>query len=181
MSIYVHVPELWDFFFQNRQTLADNYMLMADSPEELVEVYLTEEHGFPYFTIEINGVCEFKAGTVSREDAEGTYREILDLLTPIAETCNSSDNEDGGDEIFDDNDLSRLDEIDEAANEFLTQLLEYSPEELCMDQDDIDLFVSMVEEYLFETHGFQVRHPTIVEIGDGNDPIVIQYPFRTEE
>ena len=47
MTVHVPPEKLWDFFAENRQKLSDNYMLIAEESESLVEVYLTEERGFP--------------------------------------------------------------------------------------------------------------------------------------
>lgn len=179
MAIHIHSSDLWDFFCHNREKLSENYLLLAENQAESLEVYLTEEGGFPYFTVEINGEREYEEDSFSREDAERIYQEILGLFLPIVSS--PSEKRENSDEFFDEDDLDRLEEINSAADSFLSAMLEISPDEAELSNSDIDAFISMVEEYLYETHGLQVRHPSLVYMGDGNEPVIIQYPFGDED
>jgi len=161
--IYIQAGDLWSYFVQNKATLEDTMHLVATDEGSGIEIYLTEDGEYPYFVVELNDTIEYEEDTVSQTDAENTYQRILRFYLP-----------DDDDYPFDESDLERMDEIHEAAIEFLTVLLECDPEEACIDETDIENFVSYSEEYLAEVHGFSVRHPIY------DDGKIIQFPFSGE-
>lgn len=173
MTIHVPPEKLWDFFAENRQKLSDNYMLIAEEPESLVEVYLTEERGFPYLRVEIDSQCEYERDSVSRLDAEEEYKEILSVFF-----C--SDDSEDGDGVLSCDDIMRLNEVQEAAYEFMAVLTDEPSEESLISEDDIDDIVRALMEYLAEQHGIKVRYPTIIEDDESGLPVVVQYPYGME-
>lgn len=76
----VPVDGVWDYFSTHLSDLASNYHLIANNEEYGTEIYLTEEKGFPCFTVEVDGCTEFEAQTSSKIDAEKTYENLLDLF-----------------------------------------------------------------------------------------------------
>lgn len=173
MTVHVQPERLWDFFKENRQSLLDNYMLIAEEQESLIEVYLTEERGFPYLRVEVDGQCEYERDTVSKLDAEEEYKEILSIFFGF------EDAEDG-DGVFSYDDIMRLNEVQEAAYEFMAVLTGELSAESMISEDDIDDIVGALVEYLAEQHGIQVRYPTIIEDDESGLPVVVQYPYGME-
>lgn len=173
MTVHVQPEGLWDFFKENRQSLLDNYMLIAEEQESLIEVYLTEERGFPYLRVEVDGQCEYERDTVSKLDAEEEYKEILSIFFGF------EDAEDG-DGVFSYDDIMRLNEVHEAAYEFMAVLTGEPSAESMISEDDIDDIVGALVEYLAEQHGIQVRYPTIIEDDESGLPVVVQYPYGME-
>lgn len=174
MVVHVRPEELWDFFNENKQSLSDNYMLIAEKQESLVEVYLTEERGFPYLRVEVDGQCEYEMNSVSKLDAEEEYKEILSVFF-----C--SDGDEDGDGVFSYDDIMRLNEVQEAAYEFMAVLTEEPSTQSMISEDDINDIVGAVVEYLAEQHGIHVRYPTIIENDESGLPAVVQFPYGMEE
>lgn len=155
-------PEgLWDYFSAHRTDLANNYHMIASDEESGVEIYLTEENGFPCFTVEVDGCTEFEEQTSSKVDAEKTYDNLLDLFVADSELCDENE----------DTDSVRIHEILTAARDFLEVLIEKDPSNAGIEPWDIDEIVSVVEERLFYDMGISVRHPANI---DGK---IVQYPF----
>lgn len=170
MAVNVQPSEVWEFFQQNRKELSEKYLLVASSDDGQVEIYITEENGMPFFTVDVNGECESEADCVSKVNAENNYRELIGLFLE----------DEAGSEIFQPDDLDRLDEINCAADDFIRVLIECSPEYACLEERDLDDIVSIVEQHLYDVYGISVRHPTIVENENG-DAQVIQYPYGEDE
>lgn len=166
MAIYVQPSEIWSFFQEHRKELASKYMLVADNHDDAVEIYLTEEDGMPFFQVEVAGKCESEADSISKVNAENNYRELISLFIEC----------DRIGEILDTEDVERLDEIKAAAEDFLFVLLGCSPEEACIEDDDVDQIVDLVEEFLCEQYGIPIYHPTIVENEEtGEAEVVMLY------
>ncbi len=162
----ITVDELWEYFSEHRASLANNYHRIANNEADGIEIYLTEERGFPYFVVESDGEKVFETGTVSALDAEKTYNDLLyQYILP--------EMPDEGDEYLDepDDDDIRVEEIKCAAEDFLLVLLEQHPEDCGLNSSDIDEIVSLVEQHLFDTFGISVYHP--VEV----DGVTVRYPF----
>lgn len=163
MAAIVSVDEIRKFYNENRFALQSEYRLVADEAEVGAEVYITEEEGLPYFTVEVDGVVEYEAKASSEAEIERVYSQLLNLYICEAES----------DEILDAEDLDRLGEIHSATIDYLSVLLECEPDE-CFDDDCIEEVASAFEEYLYYTYGFSIRHPIV----DGNK--VVQYPYSEE-
>lgn len=173
MTIHITPEELWQFFAENRYKLSDSYMLIAEDKDEAVEVYLTEEEYLPYFRVEVGGRCEHEEGSASRLDAEEVYKNILNLFL-----CDEDDED--GDGVFSLDDIMRLNEVQEAAYEFMAVLTEETTAESLLSEDEIDDIIGSLLEYLAEQHNIQVRYPTVLEDEESGLPIVVQYPYGME-
>lgn len=167
----ITVDELWEYFVKQRADLANNYHMIASNDVDGIEIYLTEECGFPYFVVESDGEKVFGTGTVSAFDAVKTYDDLLTkyILPEVPTEGDDYLPEDGLDEP--DEDEVRVEEIECAAEDFLLVLLEQHPEDCGVNFEDIDEIVSMVEQHLFDRFGISVYHP--VEV----DGCTVRYPF----
>lgn len=163
MAAIVSVGEIRKFYNENRFALQSEYRLVADEAEVGAEVYITEEEGLPYFTVEVDGIVEYESKASSEAEIEKVYSQLLNLY--ICET--------DSDEVLDAEDLDRLGEIHSATIDYLSVLLECEPDE-CFDDDCIEEIASAFEEYLYDAYGFSIRHPIV----DGDK--VIQYPYSEE-
>lgn len=163
MAAIVPVGEIRKFFNENRSALMEEYRLVAEEKGIGVEVYITDEGGFPYFVVEVDGANEYEAKASSETEIERVYSQLLNLY--VCET-----EEDG---LLDDEDINRIAEIHSATEEYLSILLEFEPSEY-FDDDCIEEIASAFEEYLYDTYGLSIRHPIV----DGDK--VIQYPYSEE-
>lgn len=169
----ITVAELWDYFLEHRDELENEYQMIASNEEQGVEIYMTEEHGFPFFSVDIDGIEVQRSETCSCLDAENTYDQLLVLYIfdeNEAEGSNPNSYAEDEDEGYLD-DKDRVEEIVCAIEDLLYVLLEEDPIEAGISTNDIDEIASIVEQYLYDNHGISVRHPTNV---DGK---MVQYPF----
>lgn len=157
----IAVDKLCEYFIEHRADLENNYHRIASNDADGIEVYLTEECGFPYFTVEKNGVKIYMTGTSSALEAMETYASILsDYILP----------DDGSDELHEDE--VRLEDIECAIEDFLIVLLGgRHPEDYDIGAQDMDEIVSIVEQHLFDNFGISVYHPTEI------DGVVVRFPF----
>lgn len=175
MSVSVKPDELWGYFQANKEALKEKYLLVADDPEEDTEIYLTEEEGMPFFLVEIGGNYEAEVASTSKEIAEEYYASLLTLY--ITEYSDTS----GDGEIFSKKELDRLDDIQEAAEQFLYVLIGASLSDVGIEEKDIDDIVYLVEEFLCENYRIPVYHPNIVEDEESGECFVAPYQFDWDD
>ena len=86
MAVIVSVGEIRKFYNENRFALQSEYRLVADEAEVGAEVYITEEEGLPYFTVEVDGVVEYEAKASSEAESKRFTRSssISTSAKPIA-------------------------------------------------------------------------------------------------
>lgn len=164
----VPVYDIWDFFIEHFDELGKKFLLVASFPEDGLNIYITEENGLPYFSVDLDGKTEHEVSTTSRAGAENTYRNLLNLF------LEESDPEEV-DEVLSNEQLDRVEEILCAVEDLLTVLLECHPDEVGIEDGDLDDIASSIEELLFDEYKCSIRHPTEV---DGE---VVEYPFGEVE
>ena len=158
----ITVGNLWDYFCENRQDLKNNYHLIASDEEQGIEIYLTNEKGFPCFSVEVDGEEVYGAETVSVIDAENTYIELLNTYL-LSDYCDQTEAEE---------DDERVAEITRAVEAMLETLIEDDPYFVGMAPQEVDELISVIEEFLFDHCEISVRHPTY------RDGVMVQYPFE---
>lgn len=164
----VKVDDLWDYFVQHRLELANSYHMIASSEDGEFEIYLTDEYGFPAFSIEYEEEEIYFVETCSALDAKTTYEDLLHQY--IYKSVISSDDS-GEYEDEEDDAVARCEEISCAVYDLLYVLLEARPESCDFTDEDYDKIASVVEQHLFDNYGISVRHPTEA------DGAIIEYPF----
>lgn len=169
----VKAEDLWDYFVQHRVELANSYHMIASSEDEEFEIYLTEEEGFPAFSIEYDGEEVYFVETCSALDAQTTYEDLLHqyIYKGVIDSGESDDYEE--DEVTEM--ANRCDEINCAVYDLLYVLLEGKPESFSITDDEIEEIASVVEQHLFDEYEISVRHPTEV------DGVIVEYPFGEPE
>lgn len=177
-NVIVQPEDLWEVFTKNRQLLAKNYMLLAESREGF-EIYLTEESGMPFFTVECEPDNERVAMSDScgKENAEKNYTELLNLYVLDEEDVASKD-EETVEDVFEPDDIDRLDELHGAVEDLVEVFLRFSQAEFDLEEEDIDDIGVAIGQYLMDTYGLSVRYPTIEVDDDSGLDVVIQFPFR---
>lgn len=168
----VKVDDLWDYFVQHRSELANSYHMIASSEDGQFEIYLTEEEGFPAFSIECDEEEVYFVETCSALDAKTTYEDLLHqyIYKGVVDSGESDEYEDEVDTMAD-----RCDEINCAVYDLLYVLLEVKPESFNITDDEIEEIASVVEQHLFDEYGISVRHPTEA------DGVIVEYPFGEPE
>lgn len=177
----VLVSEIWTFFYDNKPDLKTVQMLVAENVKEKVEIYITEDGGFPQFRVEVDGVEVFVADAISSADTEQIYKDLLRVYIDEVEPKGSSiefDSDDpieppkgSKDDVLDDDEYARRDELFEVTKSLLETFTEIPLEETGLEDSDVDTLASRIAEILYEEFGFATYFPTETENG------VIAYPF----
>ncbi len=146
----ITVDKLWEYFTENKSSLANSYHLVASDKLQGVEIYLAEEKGFPFFSVEVDGEEVCASGTESRMEAETVYKNLLAVYI-------SAEWDDiGGDGACRDMEISN------AVEDLLRVLLEADPrEDAGLTDEDMRDVALLVENYLFEQIGISVYHPAV--------------------
>lgn len=165
----IGVDCIWKFFYSNLQKLRDQMLRVAYNTDTGAVVYITEEHFHPCFVVELNGNIDCEQITMSKVSCEEAYREILsEYSTPAPD--------DEGETELSKEDLDRNDELSDAAYDFISVLVDGTPEDFGLDLNDLDSVIGHVGIFLSEEYGISIRHPTVLELEDGSRE-VIQYPY----
>lgn len=162
----IPVEEIWSFWLQHKQELEDKYICIASNEAEEIDIYLTNDYGFPTFQIEVAGIDEVTEFSIEKEDTEETYQRILHVM--IGDTT----------EELSTDDRNRVDEITAAVTDMLEILMENPACKCGFDETEIDSLVLDIETLLCEKYGALVRHPELRMDEKTGKKIVVQYPYE---
>lgn len=170
------IKDIWEFFCENKKNLANQYLRVASFPECGAEIYITEEHGLPFFQVDVDERSEYEEAAKSKEDAENIYKKLLKIV--IDDDVENDTAE--GDEIasiLTPSDVKRLEELDAATKSMLEIFIGVSAEDACFDKNEIAGLSANIAYLLSDTYGMAIRYP-IIEEGEDGAPTVVQYPFE---
>lgn len=171
-NVIVEPKDIWQYFQEHKAELHNSYHLVAESHDDGVEIYLTEENGTPFFVTEVFGKVEGEADSISEQNTIVNYRALLDIY------LGEEYERDPEDEVFSGEDIDRLNEIDDALDDFLCAMMECPVEQAQLSDDERFEIIGMVAEYLETECSIPVRVPTAVEDGDTGKVSVVQYPYE---
>lgn len=169
IEVIVKPEDVWAYFQMHKKELAEVYNVIAEDGDGTI-VYITEESGYPYFLVEVNGITEYEDAGISADDAQKTYEHILELY--VAEDDEESE--------LSDEDEDRINQLQDITYDFLGVFLETDPEEYGIDFEEIDSFIDDFEEFFYDRYGIPIRRPRIVTREDGT-AYVEQYKFGEPE
>lgn len=177
LDIKVTPEEIWEFLNANQKRLLDEMFLVAEDDTNCIEVYVTFENTVSYFKVYIFDEVILEEPVVSSKDAMQTYYKIISRFD--YDKKGSEDKNKIDDEGLDfDEALERIDEIEMAAYDYLTTLLQAPPEDFGMDLQEIDDFSIEVEKLLLNTFGILVDHPRLDE---NSEKVISKYSIEFNE
>ena len=160
----VPVSEIWSYWLQHKQELEHKHICVADFPDDEIEIYLTNDYGYPSFSVDVNGFTETEEITIDKKDTESTYEALLNSVVEdeVLTKNDDDENEDADEKIevedtsieLEENeyltrdDLNRIDEISDAVHCLLAVLLEADPDDAGFDQSEIQLVAEEIEDVL---------------------------------
>lgn len=180
--IIIEASEVWEYFNDQFKELVNTMHMIAEHKDYGIEVYLSNEHGFPALIVEADGVEMYKETVLNEKDCESTVKEVYDTyLTDKVISKMLEDSDDDDYEEFINMEIeAREDELSEAVfnciDVFCDGAFEYYEEmaEICED------FKDLVCEYLYIKWGLEPRRPMILEFEDGSESYE-EYPYSSME
>lgn len=166
----IEVKDIWAFFLAHQKEMQEKYICVAEFPSQNTEVYLTNEYGYAYFTVDVNGVTEYDEYAIDKHDIESVYQGVLDKAAPEEEELY--------DEALDQSDINRLNEIYDAVEIMLEILMESPAKEAGFDTQEIHKLTEQIEDLLAQNYGALVRHPTATVNEETGLIEVIQFPYE---
>lgn len=169
-NILVQPDALIDYFDEHRADMKDTQILIAEDKEENTAIYITldDQYAFyPRLIIEIGDEVDDAQTFYKDADFVSTYEDTITLYL-------NADNDEGF--VYAPTDADRIKVVDSRFNAYLTELLQSSPEDESLTDEDFADLQDVVFRKLFEDYGIEVVYPTAMYTPNG-DIIVVQHPY----
>ena len=169
-NIIVHPDALVSYFDEHRAELKDSMILVAEDKDENTAIYITLDDKYNYYyrlVIEIGDEVD---------DSEVYYQEMT-FVTAYEDAIDTYLTENDDEEfVYAPTDADRIKVVDSRFNAYLTELLQNSPEDESLTDEDFADLQDVVFRKLFEDYGIEVVYPTAMYTQTG-DIIVVQHPY----
>lgn len=199
VQIHLNVYDVWQFFESNIERLGKEMVCIAENTDTGYSVYLEEKSGIPFFKVFRGELFEYgeaaTCGLECREVSKKLYRKYLFPVTVVEEQKwdeippepsdddlppgQDPDDEEAQIEILDDIVYERDDELHLAAQDFLSTLLNVTPDEveLMTYEGFCDDFIKKVGKMLAEEESISIYHPTWTPDGETDIQYFVEYPY----
>lgn len=173
---------LWEFFKEYDDRLEKDWLMVAEKPEEGVEIYATKStSGLPEFCVDVDKQTVFSVKTISRDDAECEYKSLLrvyitDEGDKESKPESESEEEDDDSKFFTDEERERLENIDVATACMVETLADCDLEATGLFSCDLADISKHICEHLYNHYGLSICYPTIDRSGN-----VVLYPFGEDD
>lgn len=173
------IEDVYGFFCEHKDKLANSLMRVAAFPECGVEIYITAENGYPSFQVDVDGKTEYEETASSQKEAEVIYRKLVGLVVdePPENTMETPDDNAFDPAYLSEADVQRHEELNGATRELLEIFIGVSAEDAGFDTNEISGLAANIAYMLSDTYGLSVKYP-IVDMGDDGAVFVMQYPFE---
>lgn len=177
MKIYVNPGDVWDYFQKNKELLAERLDVIAeievDEGYEL-QVFVTEEDGYPLLSIEFEDDVLEKECAISEIDCTLVAKKFFKMLEEHKYDC-LSDSQYDDSEIVTDNSLEAeydvdVEYVDEREDELRLLLSNFLLEAMCVsegavefDNQELSALLDEIEEAAYRTVECIMYRPRIIE------------------
>lgn len=191
LKIYVNPDDVWDYFQKHKAHLADTLDEIAaaetaDDEDIGLQVFITEENGYPQISIEYGDEVLEKECAISKNDCIQVVRKMFQMVEkyePIISDAHTEEDEDTTATV-DETDLElvaeREAELQIALEEFLYKVMGCSEGEMEFDETELSEMLDSIEETLYGVFGYLMYRPRIIEDGNGQ-PRLIEYLFEEDD
>lgn len=184
-NINMPPPDVWEYFQCVKDDLKSHMHQIADNYEYGVEIFLSEDSGFPNIVVVVDDEQVYDETVINAHDCQITVEEIYDkYLTSKAIDYLSNDGEMDEESAFfnvDDIIYERECDLDGAVFNFVKTVVQSDYINYIPDIDDvIDDLKEHFLEYMFRKHGLRIYRPMILEYEDGEEALV-KYPYEDME
>lgn len=194
-KIYLPAGDVWSFFQNNIERLKSEMVAIAENDETKYAVYLTEDKGYPSFSVcKGDNKPEYEEGAINESDCEETVKRCcVRYLFPVvvnsekgfpkssSEEFKFEDEDDVTEQDRQDNIYMREDKLQIAMCDFLKVALE-------LDCDPIDILTIYGDEivndaldyilaYLGNDLGLEIYRPTYLIDEESGCEIYTEYPY----
>ena len=197
MGVNIHIPadEVWSFFQKNKDRCSKEMIAIAENTDTEYAVYLTEENGYPSFSVcKGDDEPEYEEGAISENDCADTAKRcFLKHLFPVIVTNERAipssvldDEEDDEDEFgtlqdMEDTIYEREDELRLAMCDFLQVVLREGDDGVeIMDTYGsglVDEILDHVLEYIATECCLDVYRPTLITDEETGCEMYTEYPY----
>lgn len=193
VKIYVPAGDVWSFFQSNIDRLKDEMVAIAENEETNYVVYLTEDKGYPSFSVcKGENAAEYEEGAINESDCEDTAKRCyVRFLFPVVVNnekgfpksffAELEDDEDTTEQDRQDNIYVREDELRLAMCDFLQVALnlECDPADImtvCGSELVADT-LDYILEYIGLELGLEVYRPMFITDEESGCEIYTEYPY----
>jgi len=192
VNIHIQPEEVWSFFQKNKERLSEEMVAIAENEETEYAVYLTEDEGYPQFSVcKGDKEPEYEEGAISERDCTDTAKKcFVRYLFPVVVSGKKipfdvDEDEDEDDPRFtkqeqEDAAYEREDELMFALGDFLqTVLREGADGSEVIDTYGIQIMNEILDhvlEYLAYEHDFLIYRPTFLAEESGE--CYVEYPYN---
>lgn len=190
LKIYVNPDDVWDYFQKHKVHLADALDEIAaaetaDDEDIGLQVFITEENGYPQISIEYGDEVLEKECAISKNDCIQVVRKMFQMVEkyePIISDTHTEEDEDTTATV-DETDLElvaeREAELQIALEEFLCKVMGCSEGEMEFEEIELSEILDSIEELLFEAFGYLMYRPRIIE-EEGGQLRLSEYLYEEE-
>ncbi len=182
-KIIISETEVWDYFQECKEDLKTHMHKIAENAEFGIEIYITEDVGFPNIVVTADNVQVFEETAISENDCQKTVSKIFDdyLTSKVVTTLLGKEGEDKSTEAdIEDTIAEREEEIDCLVWDFVAGLTDGA----YVDGIDLDKVLDDCKEHFLEyiarKHGIPIYRPMILEYEDGTEEVE-DYPYEHME
>lgn len=184
-KITVSASDVWGYFQDTKDDLKSHMHQIAGNPEYGVEIFVTEDSGFPSIVVTEDDVQVYEEITVSEDDCRETVDKIYnDYLTlSVINYLSGSDNDESDDLTaleIEDMINEREEELDAATYDFLTTAVQGEYLDKSEFDDIVDDLKEHFLEYIARKHDLPVYRPMMLEYEDGTEEMS-EYPYDNME
>lgn len=196
MGVDIHIPadKVWDFFQKNKDRCSKEMIAIAENTDTEYAVYLTEENGYPSFSVcKGDEAPEYEEGAISESDCTDTAKRCyLKYLFPVivrddkTTILEEEDSEDGFETRQDMEDAmyEREDELRLALCDFMQVALQEGDDGVdIMDTygvDMVDDILDFILEYMATELCLDIYRPTIIVDEDTGCELYTEYPYDSD-
>lgn len=189
LKIYVNPDDVWDYFQKHKAHLADTLDEIAvaetaDDEDIGLQVFITEENGYPQISIEYGDEVLEKECAISKNDCIQVVRKMFQMVEkyePIISDTHTE--EEDATATVDETDMElvaeREAELQIALEEFLCKAMGCSEGEMEFEEIELSEILDSIEELLFEAFGYMMYRPRIIE-EEGGQLRLSEYLYEEE-
>lgn len=195
MGVDIHIPadEVWSFFQKNKDRCSKEMIAIAENTDTEYAVYLTEENGYPSFSVcKGDDEPEYEEGAISENDCTDTAKRCyLKYLFPVVIRSDKvalweedDEDEDKTRQDMEDTMYEREDELRLALCDFLQVVLREGNDGVeIMDTygtEMVDEILDYVLEYMGTELCLEVYRPTIITDEESGCELYTEYPYDAD-
>ena len=164
-KIYITPNEVWKYFYDNKARLKDELDMIAESDNEELGIYVTEDSNFPCIVLESQSDSKplYKDNTISKDDCE---KVVLKYMSKIEKLSKDLDVVRETSKEVDETDVEMVEEREFELNEALMDFLKIATdcedleEDFSVDKDFLVPLMDEIEGICFE-YGFPFYRPRL--------------------